>query len=259
MSFFNNLPPKVPGTLRLFDRQDFYSAHGEDAYYVADQIFKTSSVLKFLGKRTPEEGLASCTLTIPTAKGFLRDALTSKQLRVEIWAPKPGESGRRSGAWQLSKQASPGNLQEVEDLLFLGADVVASPIVMALRVKMQDGNLHVGMAFADATNRELGVAEYAENDLFTNTESLLIQLGVKECLIPASDGTDYDLAKLRAVVERCGCVVSESKKGACGREGAWLTSRLVCVQVDRAGPAPPRQERQVGCCPAYVRSGTSAH
>ncbi|WFD08172.1 MSH2 protein [Malassezia vespertilionis] len=206
---FNALPMPAPGTVRLFDRQDFYSVHGEDAVFVADSVFKTQSVLKHLGR---EKSLASCTLTVPTAKSFLREALTAKQLRVEIWSQHDA-NGRKTGSWTISKRASPGNLQEVEDLLFLSADVVTSPIVLALCVKPQDGVTMVGVAFADATNRQVGVSEYVENDLFSNTESLLIQLAVKECLLPSDENRkDYDLAKLRAVVERCGCVISEVKK-----------------------------------------------
>lgn len=46
-------------------------------------------------------------------------------------------------------------------------------------------------------------------------QSLLIQLGVKECLLPSDGPTeDYDLAKLKSVVDRCGCVISETKRGA---------------------------------------------
>lgn len=205
------MPARVPGTIRIFDRHDFYSTHGDDALYVADTVFKTHSVLKFLGRRTNDSGLASCTLTPSACKAFLRDALTSKQLRVEVW--KPAEGVRRGTNWELARQASPGNLQEVEDLLFLDTDMVASPIVLALRAKVQDGQCVVGVAYADATNREMGVAEYADNDLFTNTESLLIQLGVKECIMPSDEqNTDYDLKRLRAVVERCGCVVSDVKR-----------------------------------------------
>jgi DNA mismatch repair protein MSH2 len=42
--------------------------------------------------------------------------------------------------------------------------------VLALKLRVQDGVKTVGAAFADATHRSLGVAEYAENDLFSNTE-----------------------------------------------------------------------------------------
>jgi DNA mismatch repair protein MSH2 len=47
-------------------------------------------------------------------------------------------------------------------------------------------------------------------------QSLLIQLGVKECLIPAdSRGKDMELAKLRVVLERCNVVLTEKKPCAC--------------------------------------------
>jgi DNA mismatch repair protein MSH2 len=99
-------------------------------------------------------------------------------------------------------------------MLFADADLDSSPIVVALRMKMQNGIKTVGAAFADASNRLLGVAEYAENDLFANTESLLIQLGAKECLIPADESNaDYDLVKLKTVIDRAGCVVTPTRRG----------------------------------------------
>ena len=69
---------------------------------------------------------------------------------------------------------------------------------------------NVGVCFADASVRELGVSEFLDNDSYSNFESLLIQLGVKECLIQA-DGTrkDVELNKLRTIADNCGCAVSE--------------------------------------------------
>ncbi len=48
--------------------------------------------------------------------------------------------------------------------------MIVSPMIIAFKIKQQDGVLHVGAAFADAANREIGVAEYPENELFSNTE-----------------------------------------------------------------------------------------
>ncbi|WFD43594.1 MSH2 protein [Malassezia psittaci] len=236
IAFFQGLPPSIPNTIRIFDRQDYYSVHGQDAIYVADLVFKTQSVLKYLGRKGTEGGLPSCTLSASAAKSFLRDALTSKQLRVEIWA-QLDSSGRRINTWQIAKQASPGNLQEVEELLFLNADVVSNPIVLALRVKAQQGLNTVGAAFADATNRTLGLTEYTENDLFSNTESLLIQLGVKECLLPSDENqTDYDLAKLRAVVVRCGCILTEVKRSTFSNKSAEQDLRQLFKGTTTAPP-----------------------
>ncbi|PWZ03787.1 putative DNA mismatch repair protein MSH2 [Testicularia cyperi] len=209
--FFKSMPQPYPGTVRLFDRNEFYSAHGPDAILIADTVFKTHSALKYLGAAGKDKrGLPSVTLSVAAAKNFLRDALTTRQMRVEIWS---NAGGKRNNQWSIAKEASPGNLQQLEDMLFVNTDIVSSPIVMALRLTTRDGVKVVGAAFADATNRELCVAEYAENDLFSNTESLIIQLGVKECILPRDDsGSDVDLSKLSAVVDRCGAVMFPSKR-----------------------------------------------
>lgn len=64
--------------------------------------------------------------------------------------------------------------------------------------------------------QELGVADFVDNDLFSNTESLVIQLAVKEAIVPTgtlsgSTDRDVDLKKLKAVLERCGVIISEKK------------------------------------------------
>ncbi|KAM0746141.1 putative DNA mismatch repair protein MSH2 [Meredithblackwellia eburnea MCA 4105] len=201
------LPPTPSGSIRLFDRGEFFSAHGSDALYIATNHFKTQSVLKYLG-RAP--GLPSCTLSLAVAQSFLRDALTAKQLRVEIYH---SDGGKSSNKWTLDKEASPGNLGSVEELLFANSDMLAAPVIMAVKVGSKDGNKIVGCAFADTSLREMGVSEFGDNELFSNTESLLIQLGVKEVLLPEEGKTsDYDMTKLRTIIERCNIVCTDRKK-----------------------------------------------
>ncbi|EIN09262.1 DNA mismatch repair protein [Punctularia strigosozonata HHB-11173 SS5] len=234
-SFFAKLPAKSPethGTLRLFARhasdKDYFSAHGPDAHYVAQHVFHTNSVIKWLGKGSSgpnKTGLASVTMNEMMAKGFLREALTAKQLRVEIWVPEKGQ-GKKATKFVLDKEASPGNLQAVEDMLFVNTDLMTAPMVMAIKIASSSGppgstyvkatTKNIGVAFADTTLREIGVADFADNDLFSNTESLIIQLGIKECLVPTGTVSgktdrDVDLNKLKAVLERCGVVCTERK------------------------------------------------
>ncbi|KIJ61455.1 hypothetical protein HYDPIDRAFT_137783 [Hydnomerulius pinastri MD-312] len=223
ISFFHKLPKKSPaesGTVRLFDRNEFYSVHGPDAHYVATHVFRTNSVLKYLGAGGKVAGLPSVTLSYTLGNQFLREALTVKQLRVEIWAPAPGQ-GKKAAKFVLQKEASPGNLQAVEDLLFANSDVLSAPIVIAIKIASSAAadkakTKTVSVAYADTSVRELGAAEFVDNDLFSNTESLIIQLSVKEAIIPTGTvlGTtdrDLDLNKLKAVLERCGVVVTERK------------------------------------------------
>ena len=74
--------------------------HGPDAHYVAAHLFRTNSVIKYLGGRV---GLPSVTLSESLAKSFLRDALTSKQLKVEIWVPEAGQ-GKKATKFVLDKE-----------------------------------------------------------------------------------------------------------------------------------------------------------
>ncbi|KAF2676576.1 DNA mismatch repair protein [Lentithecium fluviatile CBS 122367] len=197
--FFRNLPEKAD-TVRIFDRGDYYSAHGEDAKFIASTVYRTTAVLRKLGK---EPGLESVTMTTMVYRNFLRDALFKLSRRVEIWQ----SSGRM--AWKVTKQASPGNLQDIEDEL--GGQIENAPIMLAVKVSAKASEARqVGVCFADASVRELGVTEFLDNDLYSNFESLLIQLGVKECLIQVDmSKKDIELNKLRTIADNCGCAVAE--------------------------------------------------
>ena len=48
------------------------------------------------------------------------------------------------------------------------------------------------------------------------SQSLVIQLGVKECIVPVDEAQrDYELLKLRSVLEKCGVVMTERRKSNC--------------------------------------------
>lgn len=166
-------------------------------------------MLKQLSSKKLKQPLPFLSLNRISAQSFLREALTTRQLKIEIWE---SEGGKKAQTYALTKTASPGNLQPVEDLLFASSDILTAPISMAIKLSVKDGLLHVGSAYCDASCRELGLSEFVDNDLFSNVESLIIQLGVKECLLPSNDkGNDHDLIKLKTLIERCGIVVTEVK------------------------------------------------
>ncbi|MCJ1320705.1 MutS-like protein [Xylographa vitiligo] len=208
IKFFRNLPVKDDEAIRIFDRGDWYTAHGDDAAYIARTVYKTTSVLRQLGKS--DSGLPSVTMTITVFRNFLREALFRLGKRIEIWEA----AGRMQ--WKVTKQASPGNLQDVEDEL--GGQIDSAPIILAVKVSARASEArNVGVCFADASVRELGVSEFLDNDLYSNFESLLIQLGVRECLVQA-DGQkkDAELAKLRSIADSCGVALAERPVGDFG-------------------------------------------
>ena len=57
VSAYKALPVKPANTVRLFerDRGEFYTAHDDDAHFVATTIFKTTTVIKHLGGKKKKE------------------------------------------------------------------------------------------------------------------------------------------------------------------------------------------------------------
>ncbi|TVY56934.1 DNA mismatch repair protein msh-2 [Lachnellula cervina] len=199
--FFKALPTHNTDTIRIFDRGDYYTAHGDDASFVARTVYKSTAVVRQLGK-SDSTGLPSVTMTVTVFRNFLREALFRLSKRVEIWET----TGRMN--WKITKQASPGNLQDVEEEL--AGEFDAAPIILAVKVTAKAEGRNVGVCFADASVRELGVSEFLDNDLYSNFESLLIQLGVKECLVQVDKSEkDVEMSKLKAIIDSCGVAISE--------------------------------------------------
>jgi DNA mismatch repair protein MSH2 len=213
--------------VRIFYRGDFYTAHGEDASFIArtvctlaasmshesnlvGKVYKTTSVLRQLG-RNDHTGLPSVTMSVTLYRNFLRESLFRLGKRVEIWESNGGRMN-----WKIVKRASPGNLQDIEEEL--GGQIDSAPIILAVKISAKASEArNVGVCFADASVRELGVSEFLDNDLYSNFESLLIQLGVKECLIQTDKSEkDVELSKLKTIISSCGIAISERSGGDFG-------------------------------------------
>ncbi|KAJ1498478.1 MutS-like protein, partial [Coelomomyces lativittatus] len=101
LTFYRSLPEKPPSLIRLFERNsgDYYSAHGEDAIFIAREFYKTTSILKPLG--VGATSLPSCTLSRSNFETFISDALQNKGLKIEIWAQT---EPRKSNQWKCVKE-----------------------------------------------------------------------------------------------------------------------------------------------------------
>ncbi|KAI8991054.1 muts domain V-domain-containing protein, partial [Mycotypha africana] len=179
VKFFRSLDTPEEGTIRLFEREGngsfYYTFHGDDAEYVAKNVYQTSTVIqRWFGD------LPTTKLSQKAAENFLRDILLNKQMRIEIWKQSRLE-------WQLIRKASPGNLQDVEDFLFSNQQMTSAPVVLAVKIGISGDNKTVG--------------------------SLIIQLGVKECLLLATtmEEKNYETKKIKSILDRCNVILTERK------------------------------------------------
>eukprot|EP00040_Diaphanoeca_grandis_P044760 m.13470 g.13470 ORF g.13470 m.13470 type:complete len:905 (-) comp9744_c0_seq1:34-2748(-) len=234
--FLKGLPEKPSTTIRFFDRGEFFSAHHEDANLVAKDYYRTMGVVRQLGSENSP--IPSVTVSKSMFESVVRDLLLVRQYRVEMWSRV-----NRSSTFTLSKKASPGNLQHFEDYIFRNHDVESTSSIMAVNIgPAVAGGKTIGVSYCDVVGRKMGVCEFTDNDQFTTFESLVVQLGAKECL--TVDGSAAaDNLKLIQIAERSGMLVTHRKKTSFQiKDIAQDLDRLLMLPTGSSAAALPEMD-----------------
>lgn len=171
--------------MRFFDRSDYYSCHGSDAEFVAKCVFKSTNVVKIMAPAGSDQEVPYVVLSKNNFESFVRDLLLVRNYRVEVYTNKGPM--KTSNDWVLEFKGSPGNLSQFEDLLFANNDMVAGSALIALHVKPQGKQKMIGIACIENNERTFSVSEFMDNDFYSELEAMVVLLGPKECILPASD------------------------------------------------------------------------
>ncbi|GMJ13536.1 MUTS homolog 2 [Hibiscus trionum] len=203
LSFFKTLPDD-PRVVRFFDRRDYYTAHGENATFIAKTYYRTTTALRQLGSGS--NGLSSVSVNKNMFETITRDLLLERtDHTLELY------EGSGSN-WRLVKSASPGNLSSFEDVLFANNEMQDTPVIVALLPSFRENGCTVGFGYVDLTKRVLGLAEFLDDSQFTNVESALVALGCKECLLPMEIEKSSECKTLNDALIRCGVMVTQRNK-----------------------------------------------
>lgn len=120
---------KPATTVRLFERTDYYSVHGEDAHLAAKIIFKSTATVKTMAPGEVEE-IDYISLSKGNFEILLRELLLVKNYRVEVFCTRSGTND-----WAIEYKGSPGNLIQFENLLYNNTEMVVSSSLIAVNMK----------------------------------------------------------------------------------------------------------------------------
>ncbi|VAH15542.1 unnamed protein product [Triticum turgidum subsp. durum] len=202
ISFFKKLPKILGPFVSLI--AGYYTAHGENATFIAKAYYHTMTALRQLGVNS--DGISSVSVSRAMFETIARNLLLDRTDHTLELYEGSGSS------WRLTKSGTPGNIGSFEDILFANNDMQYSPVTVALFPVFREGQLYVALSFVDMTNRKLGLAEFPEDSRFTNVESALVALGCKECLLPADFEKSIDLQPLQDAISNCSILLTERKK-----------------------------------------------
>lgn len=204
---FQNLPPKESSLIvRIVDHKDYFSLLAEDAELIADAIYKTQLVIK------TNNSVRYVTISPQVLVSVLKFCLVQNAYKIEIYNKQ----------FALILTASPGNLEGLAqeysiDLESMLADGSA-PIVASVKLASTAGAKKVGVCMVDLLNKTIQLSDFEDNDLFSDLELLLLQLNVKEVLLPltydANDQTSSETTKLFQVLNRIDGLVIGSIKSS---------------------------------------------
>ncbi|KAI3688849.1 hypothetical protein L2E82_46728 [Cichorium intybus] len=222
LTFFRKLPNDEKA-VRFFDRRDYFTAHGENATFIAKTYYHTTTALRQIGNGS--EAVSSVSVSKNMFETIVRDLLLERtDHSLELY------EGSGSN-WRLTKRGTPGNLGSFEDILFANNDMQDSPMIIALLPTFRENGCTVGLGYVDLSKRVLGMAEFLDDTHFTNVESCLVSLGCKECLLPSELSQlqkSNECKPLYDVMSKCGVMVTERKKSEFkGRDLGQDLGRLV--------------------------------
>ncbi|XP_072932717.1 DNA mismatch repair protein Msh2 [Epargyreus clarus] len=216
IKYYNSLPEKPPTTVRIFDRNDYYSVHGADATTAAREVFSSISNIKRMGFESNR--LDYLVLSKGNFEILIRKLLLVRRYRVEIYV---AEGSTKNSDWVLMYKGSPGNLSQLEEVLGegLGGSNENAPCLMAVNMKtdaVSKGRL-LGVACLTAGDYQMSVGEFTDDDLLTELETITVQMAPSECLVIQNDNDDFKA--LKKVMERANVTVTRLKKADFSTEG----------------------------------------
>lgn len=204
--------PTLSKVFKICDsRKDYFIAMNSYCDLVCQLIYKTTSIIKTKG-----DNQRYVTVSMKNFQSLMK-MLLNLGFKIEIY----------DFDWKLFVSCTIGTVHLLEERYGLGiedesasfgkplADEV-NVVVMSLKIESSsnEGNFIVGCSYIDYSSDVLGYTSFEEAIFFNNLETLMVQLGVKELIVPDNLLQQIKSDNFVKVVEKCNCLLTPLPKSS---------------------------------------------
>ena len=83
---------------------------------------------------------------------------------------------------------------------------------MALKFNYANDQRDVGVSFCDTNKRTIVMAQFLDNEQFSELETFITQAGAKQCFMHIDEKKNPDFKKIKDVMERFNVMITEVAK-----------------------------------------------
>ncbi|XBW38445.1 hypothetical protein QEN19_004033 [Hanseniaspora menglaensis] len=210
--------PAINKVFKICDSQkDYFIAMNSFCDLVCQLIYKTTSIMK-----TRSDSQRYVTVSMKNFQNLMK-MLLNLGFKIEIY----------DFDWKLNTSCTIGTVHLLEEKYGLGSEDQlvqtgnsslrsdeVNVVVMALKIEngsndnVNIGTFNIGCSFIDYTSDILGYTQFDEVIFFNNLETVLVQLGVKELIVPDNLLQVIKNDNFVKIIEKCNCLLTPITKNA---------------------------------------------
>ncbi|CAI2303544.1 unnamed protein product [Caenorhabditis sp. 36 PRJEB53466] len=226
------LKKKPANTVAIFSRGEYFSVYGDDAKFVANNIFKSDVCVKTFTLRTNDcQQMKYVSVNRGQYEKVVRETIVLLRCSVELYTSESGE-------WKMVKRGSPGNTVEFEQEV----GVADQAPVIAVYLHPGENDNRVTVCAWDAGNVRIVTSEFNDTPSFSQTEQCIIGLCPIEYILVNDQASGPKFKKIASLFTK----MEVHTKQQLEPKSPW-ESVMECIQKDSKEDAEKQNEHVKEC------------
>ncbi|CAP31069.2 Protein CBR-MSH-2 [Caenorhabditis briggsae] len=226
------LKKKSQNTIAIFSRGEYFTVYGDDASFVATNIFKSDVCVKTFTLCTNDsQQMKYISVNRGQYEKVVRETVVLLRCSVEVFASEQGE-------WKMIKRGSPGNTVEFEQEI----GVVDQAPVIAVYLHPGDNDIRVALCAWDSGNVRIVTSEFIDTSCFSQIEQCIFGLCPTEYILVNGTASGPKVKKLASMFTKMEVHCKQQMK----QKSEWKDV-LECIHQDYREEAEKQSDQVKEC------------